>query len=460
MSDPTAPADRVSSSRKLLLDTPAQAPALGYAEIGLALAHLVSVSEPRFAVGIFGGWGSGKTTLMEAIKTALPKENLVVVEFNAWRFEREPQLLVPLLDTIRAALITWSEQRPAGGATDKMRSIATRIGRVVRALAHGLSADVGLPGAATIHYDVGAALDLISRPGDPDNAQSLYVAAFHELRRAFTELSETGVGRVVVFVDDLDRCLPARALEVLESMKLFFDLPGFVFVVGLDEDIVERAVCVKFGDQIQHAKPGSNDLGGLSSVSIASPSRRLSREYVKKIFQVPYTLPATMPAQLDDLLGSMYCTSGLEPAQIDDLQQRILPYMQYVAVERKVNPREIKRFINAYTLQTLIRPELDPDTVLAVQTLAFRYEWRSFYSAMLTDSAKFIQMLRLYREGVNGAFGALSSELLSPPVDLAEYLNSSSAEPLIRYGSLDAYLSSLRATSDSVIARGGQDFLI
>ena len=450
MSDPSAPANHVSSSRKLLLDTPAQAPALGYEEIGLGLAHLVSMSEPRFAVGIFGGWGSGKTTLMQAIKAALPKEDLVVVEFNAWRFEREPQLLVPLLDTIRAALITWSAQRQTGGATDKMRSIATRIGRVVHALARGLSADVGLPGAATIHYDVGAALDLISRPEDPDNAQSLYVAAFHELEKAFTELSENGVGRVVVFVDDLDRCLPARALEVLESMKLFFDLPGFVFVVGLDEDVVQRAVCVKFGDQTQHAEPGGNDAGGLASVRLASPSQRLSREYVKKIFQVPYTLPATMPVQLDDLLESMYGTSQLESAQISDLQQRILPYMQFVAVERRVNPREIKRFINAYTLQTLVRPELDPDTVLAVQTLAFRYEWRSLYNAVLADSANFIQMLRLYRQGVRGAFGALASELLSLPTDLAQYLNSPSAEPLSRYGSLDPYLSSLRAASDTI----------
>jgi predicted KAP-like P-loop ATPase len=41
------------------------------------------------------------------------------------------------------------------------------------------------------------------------------------------------VAKIVIFVDDLDRCLPDNALDVIESMKLFFDLPGFVFVVGL-----------------------------------------------------------------------------------------------------------------------------------------------------------------------------------------------------------------------------------
>jgi predicted KAP-like P-loop ATPase len=67
-----------------------------------------------------------------------------------------------------------------------------------------------------------------------------------ELERAFSELSASGVTRVVVLVDDLDRCLPTNALDVLESMKLFFDLPGFVFVVALDEEVVERAIRAKF----------------------------------------------------------------------------------------------------------------------------------------------------------------------------------------------------------------------
>src|SRR5215471_10617497 len=97
-----------AATTKILLDLPTTQPALGFREIGAALAHLVSYSEPHFAIGIFGGWGSGKTTLMAAIKAALPSNTLVIVDFNAWRFEREPQLLLPLLDTIRAALIEWS----------------------------------------------------------------------------------------------------------------------------------------------------------------------------------------------------------------------------------------------------------------------------------------------------------------------------------------------------------------
>jgi predicted KAP-like P-loop ATPase len=158
MVTPDATSGASESFRKVLLDSPTTTPVLGFESIGRALATIIRESQPRFAVGIFGGWGSGKTTLMTAIKAALPADTVVCVDFNAWRFEREPQLLIPLLDTIRATLVRWAEPKSQQNR-EKVRSIATRVGRVVRALATGLSAEVGLPGAAKVSYDVGTALD-------------------------------------------------------------------------------------------------------------------------------------------------------------------------------------------------------------------------------------------------------------------------------------------------------------
>jgi hypothetical protein len=430
-----------AAAKQILLDSPTAEPALGYRQVGRAFATIINQSEPRFSIGIFGGWGSGKTTLMNAIKLALHEDNLVIVDFNAWRFEREPQLLVPLLDTIRAALVRWSEPRDLV-TREKLRSIATRVGRVVRALAAGLSAEMGLPGAAKIKYDLGTALDVLSSSGEPEGAQSLYVAAFQELERAFSEFATSGVNRIVIFVDDLDRCLPGNALDLLESMKLFFDLPGFIFVVGLDEDVVQRAIRVKFAEQDERS------LGQevVPSGSVMREGGRLGREYIKKIFQVPYSLPVMVPQQLDDLLEAMYDEAALSPVQLQDLRERVRPYLEHVAVGRRVNPREVKRFINAYTLQTLIRPELDPDTVLALQTLLFRYEWSLLYGAILGDSALFIRALSNFRDGQEPGFEDLSPDLATLSSGLAEYLRSESAEPLLRHESLDAYLSSLQST--------------
>jgi hypothetical protein len=430
-------------STKILLDAPCPQPALGFASIAAALASIVVESEPRFAVGVFGGWGSGKTTLMGAMKAKLMAESdLVIVDFNAWRFEREPLLLVPLLDTIRGALITWSNQRDAA-VRERVRAVVDRIGRVVRALATGLSGEVGLPGAVKVRYDVARAVDALGSGNEADRPQSLYVGAFTELSEAFAQFESGGVTRVVVFVDDLDRCLPSNALDVLESMKLFFDLPGFVFVVGLDEDVVERAVRTRFDLPSDTPVPGGNP--DTEPGRVAGAAERLSRDYIKKMFQVPFGLPPMVPAQLDDLLDSMYRDASLGPEQLEELRSRVRPHVEYVAVEKRINPREVKRFINAFTLQTLIRPELDRDTLLALQVLAFRFEWESLYELVVADSDIFVDALRRYRAGDEHALEDLSPDLGAMPVDLAGFLRSSCAEPLIRYDALDAYLSSLQA---------------
>ena len=241
----------------------------------------------------------------------------------------------------------------------------------------------------------------------------------------------------MVFVDDLDRCLPSNALDVLESMKLFFDLPGFVFVVGLDEGVVQRAVRARFSEGGQTVPGGTRD----------TSTRELERDYVEKIFQVPYRLPPMVSEQLDALLESMYREADLSATQLVDFKQRVAPHLRYVAVERQVNPREVKRFLNTYTLQMLVREELDRDVVLALQALIFRYEWRPLYDAILTDSLLFVDALTRYRSGEDSAFEDLSPELRVLPVDLGEYLQSNLAAALCLHGSLDPYLSSLESTS-------------
>lgn len=422
---------------RILLDSPAANPALGFGDTAKAFVRIIQASEPRFAVGIFGGWGSGKTTLMEAIKAGLPTENLVIADFNAWRFEREPQLLVPLLDTLRSALVSWAEQQGEEKKKKKVRACAARIGSVVRALATGLSAQVGLPGAATVSYNAAAALDALSRPEKPERAQSLYFAAFKELEDAFGQFKAGGIDRIVVFVDDLDRCLPENALQVLESIKLFFDLMGFVFVVGLDQDIVERSVQAKFA---RH--PGT---------SPSAPAGSLGRDYVKKIFQVPYLLPAVYPKELEALLESMF-SGTLSDAQAKELQNTVLPYLRYVAIDGLVNPREVKRFVNAYVIQMLIKPDLypglDSKIVLALLTLAFRPEWAQLYKEILTDPSKFLVALKNYKED-KAAFKELSPGLEILPESLAEFLVSDEVAPLTRATSLDEYLSSLKSTSSN-----------
>jgi hypothetical protein len=426
---------------KILIDSPSETPSLGFQPTAAALAQIIRDSPPRFAVGIFGDWGSGKTTLMNEIRRKLGTA-VVCVEFNAWRYEREPQLLIPLLDTVRGALVEWAAGQDAD-TRERVRAAARRVGRIIRGLAAGLSGEVGLPGAVKVSYDVGKAADALTMSGEPDQPQSLYVAAFRELSDAFADLVARGATKIVVFVDDLDRCLPDNALDVLESMKLFFDLPGFVFVVGLDEDVVQRAVRTRFPEPAAPVVAGAAADGTAAAIS---PEAQLALDYVEKIFQVPYRLPPVVAEQLGPLLEAMYAEADLSTGQLGDFRQRVAAHLQYVAVRGQVNPREVKRFLNTYTLQMLVRPALNRDVVLSLQTLVFRYDWRSLYDAILTDSMLFSDALNRYRGGDDRAFGDLSPDLSAMQDELATYLRSDAVAALAGVGSLDPYVTSLEST--------------
>jgi hypothetical protein len=356
------------SSYRLLLDKPSAQPALDFDRYADALAGTIEKSDPQFVIGLFGSWGSGKTTLMQEIKGRLNKDKVISVDFSAWRYEKEEHLIVPLLDTIREALVEWSGKPHVGALS--ARNIARRIGGITKALVAGLSFKAGLPNALELSFDANKSLAKIDKLAEDDTdalvPRSFYHASFKALNEAFEKFVGVSSGRrIVIFIDDLDRCLPEGALEVLESMKLFFDIKGFVFVVGLDDQVVERLIDAKYRRQADD----SNNVDGLP-VSGA--------DYVKKIFQMPFALPPVSRQSLDDFLTSIYKEANLPEAQKKDLQKSVAPHLPYIVTESGVNPREVKRYINSYILQMKINIDrkLDPQVILAVNTITFQPEWK------------------------------------------------------------------------------------
>lgn len=433
--EPQTPAEQ--DGYKILLDVPSEHPALGFPQSAEALASIASRSEPRFAIGIFGGWGSGKTTLMRAIEERLDKRTAVPVQFTAWRYEKEEHLIVPLLDTVREALVEWAEKHPEEGR--QARETAATVGKVMKSIVAGLSIKVGVPGAIDFSFDANKALaagDELRREAiEARVPRSFYHASFKALEGAF----EAFVGkpprrRLVVFVDDLDRCLPESALQVLESMKLFFDLDGFVFVVGLDDEAIKYIVASKF----RPTGDGAADQAGSAPLA----ARVSGEDYVKKIFQLPYTLAPVAFEQLDDFLRVAYEEAGMSETQRTALDDTVRPHLRYVVRESSVNPREIKRYINSYIVLTQINPELDKHAVLALQTVAFREDWREVRDATLEYGAAFIDAAkRRVLERQPTALQDLDPDLARIPQGFLDYVaRAAPGNPLLEVDEIDKYI--------------------
>jgi hypothetical protein len=351
---------------QVLLDEPAQNPSLGFDDYATSFAEIIQYSSAQFAIGIFGEWGSGKTTLMRAILDELKEQDdIVTVWFNAWRYEGEPNLIVPILDTLREALAAWE---PGGEPDPRARRAASAIGRAAKALLAGFSVSTNLPGLG-LSLDREKVLSELRETGDEaaDEPQSFYHAGFNAMKEAVADFTLDDPGernkvsrRIVIFVDNLDRCLPSNALQVLESLKVMFDLPGFIFVAGMAQSVIDQAVRLKYREI-----DGGDDA-------------KLGRDYSKKLFQVPFGLPRIQTDQLPDYFNSLVETPGLSKDQHTDLVGTVRPHLGYLSGDDTVNPREIKRFINAYTLQVkmlgrkLGAGQVRPNVVLALQVMNFR----------------------------------------------------------------------------------------
>jgi len=433
----------MSREVRLLLDVPAVHPALGFPGIAKGLCRIALTSQPRFGIGIFGGWGSGKTTLMQAIENELRLDGKAVcVQFNAWRYEKEQELIVPLLDSIREALVTWSDDRHDPEA----RVTAGALGRVMHSLIAGLTVKVGVPGAVDVSFDVNRSLSehgrLKQAEADAKVPRSFYHASFRALERTFQQFMQSGkADRIVVFIDDLDRCLPDNALQVLESMKLFFDFDGFVFIVGLDEHAVEYAIDAKYRRLPETAE------NVVPVRDLASPAERSPQitgaEYIKKVFQLPYRLAPVTLDQIRDFLDAACEEGGLLPPQRTELESRVAPHLGYlIGDSSNVNPREIKRYINLYTTQMVINSELDPDVVLTIHTMSLRADWEYAFLTLLEFREEFLQHLDQRAMGVTGKL-FLDEELGSLPEDLLEYvMEGSPGHKLVATGDLSPYLAS------------------
>jgi hypothetical protein len=410
---------------KVVLDDPAPNPGLGFSDYAAALAEMTLDSRAEFAAGIFGGWGSGKTTLMQAVhKRLVDEDRVVTVWFNAWRYEKDPHLIIPLLDVLRDAL----RDKAKAGTAPWARDAAVMVGRASRALLAGLKLSVDAIPGFKIDFEPDKVIKEISK-GDGKGPVSFYHAGCALLQEAIDDISGHGTRRVVIFVDDLDRCLPASALEILESMKLLFGVEGCVFVVALDEEIVEKAVAAKYG----------------------AAAEVTGAEYIKKIFQVPFTLPRTGIGQLPGYLDLIEATAGFAEAQLADFRDHVRPHFRYLAEEGALNPREIKLLINTYVLQLKVlwptlENDLDPDVVLALLCMNFRLDWRSYHDQLTAEPQLVQPVLRdaVRSPGAGGEVWLPGATQPVPP-SLLRYLGDA-AWPLLRVTDLRPYLTVAKST--------------
>jgi len=301
---------------------------LGFSAYTRVLGDTALGTPGPLTIGVFGEWGTGKTSLMRMVERSLSrKKEIVKVWFNAWRFANVEHPIVPLVATI------VREMKCNKHALMKLKDGGEVLIKSLQAAADGFS--VKSKGKMQSFADVDksfAAKDIIERSKvpipDPLLRRSLYYDAFERL----SSIPVSGNVRIVVMVDDLDRCFPDLAIRLLEGIKLALSLPGFIFVIGIARNVIERYLQFRYQEVY-----GMKDAQGQS--------------YIDKLIDLPFHIPSQSGCA-DSFSGKILdCIA-------EDFKPQMESVMPIVASVSGCNARTAVRFINDLMIDAAVNREL------------------------------------------------------------------------------------------------------
>lgn len=268
-------------------------------------------------IAIQGDWGSGKTSMMNMIREQLG-DRVITTWFNTWQysqFNMGDALAVSFLSRLITDLETEQSQK-----TSNIKKALKTISRFAKT-ASVIAADTFVGGKVADTLESG--FSSLSEQNEIDMPQ-----AINELKEQFqaavnNKIQQSGKDRLIIFIDDLDRLQPGKAVELLEVLKLFLDCDNCVFVLAIDYAVVSQGVKQKYGELIGEEK---------------------GRSFFDKIIQVPFKMPV---AQYN---VKSYVLSSMQTLGITVTDAEVESYVKLIQRSVGCNPRAIERLFNAFLL--------------------------------------------------------------------------------------------------------------
>ena len=382
----------------ILSDNETKVDMLNNKAIAKTIVNIISDCDDRpISIGVHGDWGAGKSSVLAMIEDELcdNKDGIKCIRFNGWKHQGFEDSKIALMNAIVSELAQNESLTQKG--KDAVKKLWKNINWLDVAKKAGSLAYSFATGIPPINMLTGVIDKLKSTVGDEekisstvesvgvyldqakifdDNSMSKEFAEFQESFEAL--LQDSKIKKLVVLIDDLDRCLPNVTIETLEAIRLFLFSNSTAFVIAADEAMIEYAVRNHFPDLPEDAS--------------MKTGYEYSQRYLEKIIQVPFRIPTLgkiesemyitllligsklketddeYVALMDASLSKMkkpWENTGFLSTEIKDIVGDKYPLIsEQVSISNQIsdilaqntqgNPRKIKRFINMLLLRKQI----------------------------------------------------------------------------------------------------------
>ncbi len=385
-------------------------------------------------IGLYGNWGSGKSSLIHMCKSRLESQdkNVKCLIFNGWLFESyedaKTSILGEILDSIKEeSKLTEEGKRVLLGlykSIDKLKlakNIIKTSGDLVLTGGMGTLLDLSVSNAFS------ALTEKIPEIGDnqlerlKDSVEKeLDFKDIRENVREFQKqfdklLEQSKISRLVVFIDELDRCRPDTIIDTLEAIKLFLFTGKTAFIIGVDQRHIEYAIRTRFPN-----RPGQDfDIG---------------KEYLEKMIQYSIKIPLLDVNDVKKYVACLLLQESLDEEQFRTFIGKIQDEeksdfrnvdLAHIAKELNINaadelsiahqlselmtqtlkqnPRQCKRFLNMLDLrlkQATYRRKKLKRRVLAKMMMLEYYRPSAFrrFAELATKQELSVELLKVENE--------------------------------------------------------------
>ena len=226
---------------------------LGRRETVQVLTSIVRSIEGPCVLSVDAAWGAGKTTFLKIWAQHLRNEKFPVVEFNAWETDFSEEPFIALSTELTEGIKEYADE----SLTQKIDDMKGKAKEVARSFIPGLvqAATVAAATATGISFG-GKAMGqaLASLAEEKLNVYEKARKSVKMFRSTLQDMANTLSKSkrdqpLVVMIDELDRCRPSYAVELLEVAKHIFAVDHMVFVLGVNRKQLAHSVKALYGDE-------------------------------------------------------------------------------------------------------------------------------------------------------------------------------------------------------------------
>lgn len=281
-----------------------------------------------FTIGLYGEWGSGKTSLVNMMLEAVEDidNNAIILRFNPWLCTDPKQLITQFFKQMATAI---KLKKPK----------AEKAWELIDQYAEVFDAASIIPGAGTIISAIGKTLAKEANERVEQRTKDLQESK----NQIVNKMKEENI-KIIVSIDDIDRLSEEEIIAIFQLVKALADFPNTVYVLAFDYDVVVHALSkVQYGD---------------------------GKEYLEKIIQVPFEIPApnianiheALFSKLNSILGDIPEERWARTTWAELFQFGLQKYIKSI--------RDVIRYTNVFVLKyELLKDEIDPVDLLGLTSL-------------------------------------------------------------------------------------------